>query len=119
MKSPLPRMLLAGVLALAFGLATSIAQDSSEKKARGPSKADLKKYDANQDGTLDEAEAAAMKADKDAAKSAKREAELEKYDENKDGKINKNEREKKMADDAAEREAKKAEREAKKAEKKK
>lgn len=115
---PLPlRILLAGLVALAFSITTALAQDSEDKKPRGPSKADLKKYDANQDGTLDEAETAAMKADKEAQRAAKREADLEKYDENKDGKINKNEREKKKADDAAEKAAKKAEREAKKGQK--
>jgi multidrug efflux pump subunit AcrA (membrane-fusion protein) len=106
----MPRYLVAGALALAFGLTAVSAQDDGEKKDKGPSKADLKKYDANHDGCLDETEKAKAKADKE----AKRQAELDKYDANKDGKINKDEREQKKADAEAAKAAKKAEREAKK-----
>ncbi|MBA4138122.1 MAG: hypothetical protein C0518_12470 [Opitutus sp.] len=124
MKSSLPRYFLAGALALAFGFTAALAQESDAKKEKGPSKADLAKYDANQDGTLDEAESAAMKVDKDAKKEANRAAQLEKYDTNKDGKIDQTEREvekadkeKAKAEKQAAAEAKKAEKEAKKAEK--
>jgi hypothetical protein len=109
----LPRYLCAGALALAFGLATVSAQETEKKKERGPSKADLAKYDANKDGQLDEAEAAKMKADKDAARQAR----LEKYDANKDGKINKEEKAAEDADKAAAKAEKKAKADAKKAEK--
>jgi len=111
MKSKLPHYLTAGLCALAFAFAsaTALAQDAGDKKPKGPSKADLKKYDTNKDGHLDDAETAAMKADK----AAKRQADLDKYDENKDGKLSKEEREKKKADEAAARAAKKAERESK------
>lgn len=108
----LSRYLLAGALALAFGTAALIAQEG-EKKDKGPSKADLKKYDANNDGALDETESAAMKADKDAARKAR----LDKYDTNKDGKISKEEKAAEDADKAAAKEAKKAKDEARKADK--
>ena len=108
----LPRYLLAGVIALAFGTATIVAQEG-DKKDKGPSKSDLAKYDANKDGSLDESETAAMKADKDSARKAR----LDKYDANKDGKINKDEKATEDADKAAAKEAKKAQREAEKAEK--
>ncbi|SRR5690606_28988044 len=90
--------------------------DSKEKKV--PAYA-LKKYDANQDGVLDEGEKAAWQADvakKKADAMAKR---LEQFDANKDGKLDASE---KAAEKAAKKEAaekKKAEREAKKAEKEK
>lgn len=103
----LPRSILAGVFALAFGTAALLAQEG-DSKDKGPSKSDLKKYDANGDGTLDETEKAAMKADKD----AKRKDRLDKYDANKDGKINKDEKATEAADKAAD---KKARDEAKKA----
>ncbi len=108
----LPRYLFAGALALAFGLATVSAQDAG-KKEKGPSKANLAKYDANKDGALDEAEAAKMKADKDAAMKAR----LEKYDANKDGKLSKEEREAEKAEKDKEKAEKKAKADAKKAEK--
>lgn len=115
MKTKLPRYLTAGFCALAFAFVslTAVAQEG-EKKPKGPSKADLKKYDTNNDGVLDDAETAKMKADKEAAKAAKRQAELDQYDENKDGKINKAEREKMKADREAAQAEKKAQRDAKK-----
>lgn len=109
------RSILAGVCALAFGFTTVLAQEGEEKKPRGPSKADLKKYDANQDGVLDETEAATMKAEKDAKKAAEKQARLDKYDTNKDGKISKEEKAAEDADKAAAKEAKKARAEEKKA----
>lgn len=111
------RYVLTGLLALAFGFSVAVAQDDEGKKEKGPSKADLKKYDANMDGTLDEAEMATMKAAKEAQKAAAKQERLDKYDANKDGKINKDEAAKSKADKAAAAEQKKAEREAKKAEK--
>jgi hypothetical protein len=109
----LPHYLVAGALALAFGLMTASAQEAEGKKEKGPSKSDLARYDANKDGQLDDAEASKMKAEKDAARQAR----LEKYDANKDGKINKDEQEVEKADKAAAREAKKAKADAKKADK--
>jgi uncharacterized protein (DUF1800 family) len=139
MNPQILRSLFVGVLALAFGFATATAQDTGDKKPRGPSKADLMKYDANGDGALDDGEAAAMKADKEAKQATAKAEKMEQYDANKDGKLSKAEREQMKAEQAqkkaekaaiadqkkaekeakkAEREAKKAEREAKKAEKK-
>lgn len=125
MKFKLPRSLFAGALALAFGCTTAFAQDPGDAKTeKGPSKADLAKYDANKDGALDEAERAAMKADKDAKRDATKQERLEKYDANKDGKVDKTEREaetadkeKVKADKQAAKEAKQAAGEGKKADK--
>ncbi|MDP2139016.1 MAG: hypothetical protein Q8J74_14290 [Candidatus Didemnitutus sp.] len=115
MKHHMVRYVLTGLLALAFGFSVAVAQDDEGKKEKGPSKADLKKYDANRDGTLDEAEMATMKAAKEAQKAAAKQERLDKYDANQDGKINKNESATEKADKAAAAEAKKAAREAKKA----
>jgi len=124
MKAKLPR-LLAAALAMCALTAVSFADDPKpETKDKGPSKADLKKYDANNDGQLDDAEKAAMKADKNAKREADKKARLEKYDTNKDGKVDKTEAEAEKADKEkakAEKEKAKAEKqaakEAKKAEK--
>lgn len=114
MKSTIARFVSAlGLLALALALGTAPvrAEDKEPKKEKGPTKAELKKYDANGDGQLDEAEQAKLKADADAKKAAAKQERLDKYDTNKDGKVNKDE---KVAEDA-DKAARKAEREAKKA----
>lgn len=121
MNSKLPRILAAASATLAFTCTVVFADEpTSEPKEKTPSKADLKKYDANQDGQLDEAEQAKRAADKAAA----HEARLNKYDTNRDGKLDKAEREAETADKEkakAEKEKSKAEKqaakEAKKAEK--
>lgn len=125
MNTKLPRYLAAACATLAFTCTVAFADDTKpEPKEKGPSKADLKKYDANNDGQLDEAESAKLKADKDAKREADKKARLEKYDTNKDGKVDKTEaevekvdKEKAKAEKQAAKEAKKAERETKKAEK--
>ena len=124
MKFAYPRYILAGLGLLAFATASVLADEGEAKHEKGPSKADLAKYDANKDGKLDEAETAAMKVDKDAKREAKQKERLDKYDANKDGKVDKTERESETADKEkakaekqAAKEAKKAEREAKKADK--
>jgi hypothetical protein len=105
------------LLALSLLLAVSPvrAEDTPPKKEKAPSKAELKKYDANGDGQLDEAETAKMKADEKAKRDAQRAEELAKYDANRDGKLNKEEREKEKADKAAARAEKKAEKDARQA----
>jgi hypothetical protein len=125
MSSKISRILLVGAFALTFGGATALGQETGEaKKEKTPSKADLAKYDANKDGQLDDAEAAALKADRDAKREANKKERLEKYDANRDGKVDQAEREAEAADKEkakaekqAAKEAKKAEREARKAEK--
>lgn len=97
-------------LALLSSVSLARAEDLAPKKEKGPTKTELKKYDANGDGHLDEAETARMKADEKARREAKREEELAKYDANKDGKLNKEEKEKMKSD----REVAKAERKAEK-----
>ena len=111
MKKSLPHLFVAALCALAFCLATttSFAQAKEEK---GPSKADLKRYDANKDGQLDDAETATMNADKEARRAAARQARLEKYDTNKDGKISREE----AAVEKADKEAAKKEKAEKKSE---
>ncbi len=103
-----------GLLALAMLLAVSPvgADETAPKKEKVPSKAELKKYDANGDGQLDEAETAKMKADEKAKRDEQRADDLAKYDANKDGKLDKEERAKMKADKAAAKAEKKAEKEA-------
>lgn len=98
------------LLALALAPLTIHAQDMAPSAKKEPTKAELKKYDANGDGKLDEAEAAKMKADADAKKAAEKKERLDKYDKNHDGKVS---GEEKAAEDA-DKAAAKAEREAKK-----
>ena len=96
---------------LALGLTTTIvkAKDEADKE-RKPSREMMKKYDANHDGMLDDAEKATMKADADAKAKEMKAANLAKYDVNKDGKLDDAEKAAMKAD----KETKKAEREAKK-----
>ncbi|MBX3749000.1 MAG: hypothetical protein KF897_02815 [Opitutaceae bacterium] len=101
----------------ALALAVTGHAEEKAKEPKEPSKAMLKKYDADQDGKLSEAEKAKAKADAKAKREATKQAALKEYDANADGKLNKDEREKMKADKAAEREARKAEKEARKAEK--
>jgi len=105
-------LIVPGLMTLALGFLTATAADDMEAKPKkGPTKAEIKKYDANGDGQLDEAEMAKMKSDDDAKKAAEKKARLDKYDTNKDGKVS---GEEKVAEDndkavaKAEREAKKA-----------
>jgi hypothetical protein len=80
----------------------------------------LKKYDANKDGMLDEAEKAVWQADKEkqrAAREAGRAEDLARYDADKDGKLEKDERAVMKIDDEKARAEKKAAQEARKAEK--
>jgi len=101
----------------ALALAVTGHAEEKAKEPKEPSKAMLKKYDADQDGKLSEAEKAKAKADAKAKREATKQAALKEYDANADGKLNKDEREKMKADKAAEREARKAEKEARKADK--
>ena len=99
-------------LALLSAVSPVCAEETAPKKEKGPSKSELKKYDANGDGQLDEAETAKMKADEKARREVRREEELAKYDANKDGKLNKDEKEKMKSERAAARAERKAEKEA-------
>lgn len=110
--SKIVSMLAALSLAL---VTTGSAQDNSAPKA--PSKAALKKYDADKDGKLSEEEIAKKKADAKAKRDEAKKAALEKYDADKSGKLEADEKAKKKADHAAQVAARKAEKEAKKAEK--
>ena len=80
----------------------------------------LKKYDVNQDGSLDESEKAAWRADKEKSPAtraaARHAADLARYDVNQDGKLNPEERAAKKAEAEKTRAEKKAARDAKKAE---
>ena len=72
----------------------------------------LKKYDANQDGTLDETERAAWQAAREkqrAAREARRAADLARYDANHDGKLDRDERAIRKADGDKAREVRRAE----------
>jgi len=98
MKTTLPRLLAVAFATCAL-IAVAPAQDAKpEHKEKGPSKANLEKYDANKDGKLEETETAKINADRDAKRDAEKKARLEKYDTNKDGKIDKTEAEAEKAD---------------------
>jgi len=116
-KIPYVTKIAPGILALVLMMAVSPtrADEPVPKKEKAPTKAELKKYDANGDGQLDETELAKMKADEKAKREAQRAEELAKYDANKDGKLDKEERAKEKADKAAAKEERKAEKEAKQA----
>jgi hypothetical protein len=119
MKANTPRYpLVLGLLVLALVSASVLrAEDPAPpatKKEKGPSKADLKKYDANGDGQLDESEQSKKKADDKAKRDAQRSDDLAKYDENHDGKLNKGEKDKIKADKQADRDARKTAKEAEK-----
>jgi hypothetical protein len=58
------------IASLSFAVTTVSAVDKKEPKA--PSPAEIKKYDADKNGTLDETELAAMKAAKKATADAKK-----------------------------------------------
>jgi len=101
-------------LALLINVAAAQTEEAPPPKAKGPSKADLKKYDANGDGQLDEMEKARLKADDKARRDAQRAEDLANYDADKNGKLSKEEKAKRKADHEAAREARKVEREAEK-----
>lgn len=86
-----------GVVALAVaglgGTALAVeAQTQPERRAR------MERFDANQDGALDEAERKAMRAERE----AKFEERLAKYDANRDGKLDDEERARAHAERSAE-----------------
>ena len=99
-------------LALAFATLTLTAQDNEPKKTKAVGKAALKKYDANGDHQLDDAETAKMKADDKAKRDAQKAENLAGYDADNNGKLSKEETAKMKADREAAREAKKAAKEA-------
>lgn len=101
----------------ALALAATARAEEPAKAPKPPSKAMLKKYDADRDGKLSDDEKAQAKADAKAKREVKRQEALKEYDANADGKLGKDEREKMKADKAADRAARKAEKEARKAEK--
>ena len=103
-----------GLLALALMLTVSplAAAEPALPKEKGHSKADLKKYDANGDGQLDETELAKMKADAKAKRDEQRVEDLAKYDEDKNNQLSKAEKEKMKADKASARAEQKAAKEA-------
>ncbi len=97
MNNKLLRYLPASLLALAFASFVTVASAEPEQKA--PNAGQIKRFDKNKDGQLDDEELANMK--KVMA------AELAKYDANGNGKIDAEERAKIRADNAAAQEAKK------------
>ncbi|HET7535762.1 MAG TPA: hypothetical protein VFJ90_04860 [Candidatus Didemnitutus sp.] len=118
MKAITPRSsLVLGLLVLALVSVPALRADEAvpaAKKEKGPSKADLKKYDANGDGQLDESELAKKRADEKAKRDTQRAEDLARYDENHDGKLNKGEKEKIKADKQTEHNARKTAKEAEK-----
>ena len=101
-----------GLLALALLPVSNAGTDEPvPKKEKLPSKAVLRKYDANGDGQLDDGEMARQKADEKAKRDAQRAEELAKYDADRNNKLSKAEREKMKADKEAARAEHKAEKE--------
>ena len=95
-------------LALALIVPAVSAQESSPPKPKAPSKADLKKYDANADGRLDEGETAQKKAEAKAKRDAQKAQELARYDADRDGKLSAEEKAREKSDKQAVKEAKQA-----------
>lgn len=90
MKTP-ALFIRAGLLGLALGLVTPsvlLAEGAEKKTEKQIPPGVLKKYDKDGDGKLNDDEAAAWKA----AKEADIKAKLEKYDTNQDGKIDADEK---------------------------
>ena len=116
MKTPVASILRGTLGVLVVSCAFSVAQAEEGKEPKKVPPGVLKKYDANQDGALDEKEKAAMEADKAKHKAESEAKRLEKFDKNKDGKLDESElaAEKALKQEMAEK--KKAEMEKKKAE---
>ena len=91
---------LAGIGGIAGGIAAADNPAGNGGEIRGKL---LEKYDTNGDGKLDVQERAAMRADFQAKREARKEKILAKYDLNKDGKLEPNER-KLMLDERAAKE---------------
>ena len=75
---------------------------------------ELRRFDADRDGKLNEQEQAKWEADVAAKSKETRRRNLEKYDADGDGKLSEGEKDKRKADENAAKEARKAEREVKK-----
>lgn len=118
MKTPVAYLLRSTLGVLFATCIFSVARAEEGKEAKKVPPGILKKYDANQDGVLDEKEKAALDADKAKHKAEWEAKRLEKFDKNKDGKLDESElaAEKALKQEMAEK--KKAEMEKKKAEKK-
>ena len=101
-------LIVPGLLTLALAFLTPIAsaQDSAAKPAKAPSKASLKKYDANGDHQHDEAETAKMKADAHDKRAAQQAEKLAKYDADHDHKLSKEETAAMKAEQEAAKQAK-------------
>lgn len=116
MKTPFTHAFRGALCALTAVCLLTVAQAEDKPEKKIPPGL-LKKYDANQDGTLDATEKAAMEADIAKKKAAEMSKRLEKFDANKDGKLDESE----LAAEKAAREEmiskKKAESEAKRLEK--
>jgi len=80
------------VASLAGGGAVALAQSDDSGAPEGMRAKILEKYDTNHDGELDDAERAAMRADFQAKRAARRQEMLARFDTNKDGKLDANER---------------------------
>ncbi|MFA6959762.1 MAG: hypothetical protein WC205_03310 [Opitutaceae bacterium] len=116
MKTPVISTLRGALCVLVAVCAISTSKADETKDAKKVPPGILKKYDANNDGVLDEKEKAVMEADKAAKKAATEAKRLAKYDANKDGKLDEAELAAEKADKKAAADKKKAEMEKKAAE---
>ncbi|HVU18166.1 MAG TPA: hypothetical protein VHD32_14680 [Candidatus Didemnitutus sp.] len=107
------QLFVPGLLVLALVGPRAHADDSTAD--RPPTKTELKRYDADKDGKLDEEETAHMKADEKARKEAREKKILAKYDANKNGVLDPEEKAKWEADRKADHDRRVAQREARQA----
>lgn len=113
----LPRRITALLACFTLAFVVTAQGEGKATEPKPPSKAALKKYDADHDGKLSDEEKAMAKAEAKAKRDARKEEALRKYDANDNGKLDQAEREKMKAESAAEKAARKAAREARKTEK--
>lgn len=110
-------LIMPGLLFLAFvsPRTTAFAQDAASNSDRPPTKTELKRYDADKDGRLNEEETAHMKEDEKERKEAREKRLLAKYDANRNGRIDPDEQAKIDADKKAAHDRRQAQRAARQA----
>ncbi|MCE9575584.1 MAG: EF-hand domain-containing protein [Deltaproteobacteria bacterium] len=82
-----------GFLAVLLGSITAVGVASASPQAGRGDRPDVKAFDTNKDGKLDDAERAAFKAAREANRGARKAQMLATFDTNKDGKLDDTERE--------------------------
>ena len=106
------QLVMPGLLVLAFvsPRASALVQEDTLKPDRPPTKAEIKRYDTDKDGKLNDEEIVRMKEDEKARKEAREKKILAKYDLNKNGRLDPEEKAKWEADRKADHERRQAQR---------